>query len=143
MKRLLIVLLSILMLFTLTSCEEIEAVLGLIPKFSTEIPNLVAGKFYSFTTEENEALGIFNDGYIFNSQELTFEYIAEEVSKKGTYEVKYSTFAITECAGKLYLRFESGEAEIFDFKLECTANGGPEALYLNKELGQYIYMGDV
>ncbi len=141
MKKIFLVLLSTLFLFTLTSCAEIEAILGLIPKFDTELPNLVSGRFAKISGGN----GSEKEQYLFNSKTGTFEFLEEEQVEgrdKGTYSVEYSVFAITECAGKLTLRFENGEVQVYEFKLECTATGGPEALFLGDKSNVYYYWGD-
>ena len=51
-NKIIILLLFILLFFT--SCEEINGVLGLLPKFDSTLPNNISGKWVYFENEEFE-----------------------------------------------------------------------------------------
>lgn len=146
-NKIIILLLFILLFFT--SCEEINGVLGLLPKFDSTLPNNISGKWVYFENEEDrsgdENEASFTRQFIFDSKENKFSlsYVDKtQVNKSGSYSYSYKTYTITECNGVLTLRFDDGSVEEYDFYISSTAISGPEKLMLSDGL-TYYYWGNV
>lgn len=146
-NKIIILLLFILLFFT--SCEEINGVLGLLPKFDSTLPDNISGKWVYFENDEdrfgNEDYALFTKSYEFNSKEKNFSlsyFDKKWENKNGFYTLNYKTYTITECNGVLILRFDDGSVEEYDFYISSTAISGPEKLMLSDGL-TYYYWGNV
>lgn len=128
----------IISLFSLTSCDDIKSLMSLIPKFDGKLPNNIAGSYAYFRNDEERDAGTYSKLYKFNSKENTFTETVDTTTRKGSYTVSYTTYAITECNGTLTLNFEDSPSEIYQFYFYSTAVDGPEYLRL-AEVGSTIY----
>lgn len=141
MRKASIILFIILSLFTLTSCEDINAILSLLPKFDTSLPNNISGKWAYYDGEEEKALNHYSRLFTFDSKEKKFKYEDTFGTKKnGSYNVEYKTYAITECNGTLTLYFEDNTVISYEFYYKATATDGPEYIVLSNN-GTYYYRG--
>lgn len=141
MRKVSIILLIILLLFTLTSCEDISAVLSLLPKFDTSLPDNISGIWSYFDSEEEKNDNHFARQFVFDSKEKKFTYEeAIGTKKNGSYKVEYKTYAITECNGTLTLYFEDNSVVNHEFYYKATAIDGPEYIILSND-GTYYYGG--
>lgn len=124
-------------LFTLTSCDMMNTLKGVIPKFDGNLPNNIAGSYAYFRSDEEKTNGEYSKLYKFNSKENTFTETVGTTTRSGSYTVSYKTYAITECNGTLTLRFDTDASEIYDFYFYATAVDGPEYLRLADADGAY------
>ncbi len=141
MKKVSIILLLILLLFTLTSCEDINAILSLLPKFDTSLPNNISGKWAYYENEEYKAINQYSRLFTFDSKERKFTY--EDtigIKKNGSYNVEYKTYAISECNGTITLYYEDNSVISYEFYYKATATDGPDYLVLSNN-GTYYYRG--
>ncbi len=135
--------LLIVILITLTGCEEINGVLGLMPKFDTSLPNCISGKFAYFETDAERSSGEYTVLYAFDGRQGTFtrsESGSGVSVKKGTYKVIYRTYGITEANGTIRFTFEDGKSEDSQFYYSATAIGGPDHIILSDQR-KYVYWG--
>ncbi len=138
-------LLIVVSLFALTSCDDVKSLMGLIPKFDGNLPNNIAGTYAYFRNDEEKADYAYSKLYKFNSKENTFTETVDTTTRGGTYTVSYKTYAITECNGTLTLNFDSGSSEIYQFYFYATAVDGPEYIRLADDDGiykDYYYWGN-
>lgn len=141
MKKLILPL--IIILITLTGCEEINGVLGLMPKFDSSLPNCISGKFAYFESEADMSMGEYTTLYTFDSREGTFSRIESgsgAAMEKGTYRVMYRTYGITEANGTIRFTFEDGNTMETGFYYAATAIGGPDHIILSDQR-KYVYWG--
>ena len=140
-RKLLLGILLLLFLFANTSCDMMETLKGVIPKFDGKLPNVISGKFAYFEDETAKSYGTYSKLYSFNSSDNTFSIKLEneESGGSGSYLVKYSKFTITENNGIIYLFYEDGAVEILEFYYYATATNGPE--YITLSDGTYYYWG--
>ena len=141
MKKFLIVLLAVLSLISLSSCDDMKALMDLIPKFDGNLPNNISGQYAYFRTEEDKAAGIYTKLYSFSSKTGIFTAKDESAVRSGKYEVSYKTYAITECNGTIKLSFDDGSTESYDFYYYATAVDGPEYIRLS-DGRTYYYWGN-
>ena len=140
-----IVLLAVLACFMVTSCDDMKALMSLIPKFDGKLPNAISGKFAHFSNEANMEIGNYDILYTFNSIEGTFKRESSTgisdtpKTETGTYSVAYDTYTITESNGKIYLTFENGTSEILGFYYFATATTGPEYIKLSDKKTYYYW----
>lgn len=136
---------SILLLFSLlmlSSCDDINAVLSLLPKFDSSLPNNISGTFAYFSSEENMDRGEYDRVYRFDSRSGSFTLsVTGENQRSGKYKVEYRTYAITECNGTIVLAFDDGSSESLEFYYYATAVGGPEYIRLS-DRKTYYYWGN-
>ena len=141
MKRLSILFL-VLFLLVLTSCDEINGVLDLMPKFDSSLPCVISGSYAYFESEEAEERGEYTQLYVFDSKEGKYTYtLSTEDGIKmetGSYSVQYTTFTVTECNGKISLFLDDGKKKCRDFYWSASALSGPEYLLLD-DGRKYIY----
>ncbi len=130
-KRLLLTIIMMLLL-VLTSCEEIEGILSILPKFDGNLPNNISGEYAYYASEADKKNHIYTRLYVFNSKDNTFSEYTETTERSGTYTVKYKAYAVTECNGILTFDYENGTSESYSFYFYATAVNGPE----------YIIFGD-
>lgn len=126
--------------FLLSSCDDIKQIMSLVPKFETDLPNVISGNFAYYEDESNK----YSELYTFNSDTKEFTYTnVYNGTKRGTYTYEYIDFNITICNGYLTLQLEDGNSEKYGFLYEATATDGPSSLTLNRN-GQtrvYVYKG--
>lgn len=130
-------------LFMLTGCDDINAVISLLPKFDTALPNNLDGKWAYFDSKEDRLNNEFSRQFTFDSKEQKFKLEIAGVgtiTKSGSYSVQYKTYTITECNGTLTLYYEDNSVEKFDFYYKATAIDGPEYITLSNS-GTYYYGG--
>lgn len=137
-RKYILLLITLIFVILLTSCDKVESLTKLIPKFDNKLPNNIAGKYVYFENEENKEDG-FTTRLTFTSSEGTFTEEAGTTERKGTYTVNYKTYAITECNGTINLNYESGNSESYEFYFYATATGGPEYIMLGDKT--YYYEG--
>lgn len=139
-KKYILLLITLIFLSLLTSCDKVESLTKLIPKFDSKLPNNVAGKYayYNSETDRKENVGYITL-FTFTSPEGTFTEKTGTTERKGTYSVNYKTYAITECNGTINLNYENGNSESYEFYFYATATGGPEYMMLGDK--KYYYEG--
>ena len=141
-KKFFIVVLAVLSLMSLSSCDDMKALMDLIPKFDGNLPNNISGKFAYFRTEEEKAAGTYSKLYSFKSKDGTFTVTDESSSRSGKYSVSYKTYAITECNGTIsFVYDDDGSASSLDFYYYATAVDGPEYIKLS-DGRTYYYWGN-
>ncbi len=138
-KKFILLLIVVIFVSLLTSCDQVKSLTKLIPKFDNKLPNNVAGKYASYETTEAKKAKEYTTLFTFTSAEGTFTKKTETEEKKGTYSVNYKTYAITECNGTINLNYESGNSESYEFYFYATATGGPEYIMLDDKT--YYYEG--
>ncbi len=138
-KRYLYILILILLIFTLSSCDEVSSLMSLVPKFERSLPNNIAGKYAYYSSEENKEANEYTTLYTFSSKEGTFTKDTEDGVKEGAYSVEYKTYAITECNGTITLTYENKTKEEYEFYFYATATKGPEYIMLGSRT--YYYEG--
>lgn len=107
MKKLLLIILAITLLFTISSCDYLNAgitlVKGQIPSFESGLPDLLSGTYKKLT-----ASGNFFEKAIILSNDNSFKWIQDlnQADKiiKGLYSVQYSVFTETQMAGTISLQ---------------------------------------
>lgn len=143
MKKILTICVLIFSLFMLTGCDDINAVISLLPKFDTTLPNNLDGKWAYFDSEEERLNNEFTRQFTFDSKEQRFKLEisgAGTITKSGSYSVQYKTYTITECNGTLTLYYEDNSVEKYNFYYKATAIDGPEYITLSNS-GTYYYGG--
>ena len=134
-KRIFILFLVTFSLF-LSGCDEINQLMTLVPKFETDLPNVFSGKF-AYYADENEL-------YEFDPIEKTFTYMDTETStenpKTGSYTYSYIDFIITECNGYLNLYFDDDTTQVYGFRYEATATGGPVSITLRQNSRDKVFV---
>ena len=141
-----IILLTIAVCFLFSSCDEVESILGLIPKFDGNLPNVISGKFAYYEDEDYMGVdGGYTTLYSFNSQDGTFirrdaTGFSDQIERSGTYEVEYYTFTTTESNGVIHLYYDDGEKINLEFYFKATATKGPEYIKLS-DSKTYYYEG--
>ncbi len=138
-KKFILLLITLIFVSLLTSCDQVKSLTKLIPTFDNKLPNNVAGKYASYETTEAKKAKEYTTLFTFTSAEGTFTKKTETEEKKGTYSVNYKTYAITECNGTINLNYESGNSESYEFYFYATATGGPEYIMLDDKT--YYYEG--
>lgn len=138
-KKILYITLIIISLFTLSSCDDVKSLFSLLPKFEKSLPNNVAGKYAYYSSNENKENNSYTTLYTFSSKEGTYTKKTEDGEEKGTYSVKYKTYAITECNGTITFNDEDGNSEEYEFYFYATATGGPEYIMLGSRT--YYFSG--
>lgn len=138
-KKCLLLLSAVALVLTLTSCDQIESLTKVFPRFDSKLPNNVAGKYAYYKTEEDRKAREYTTLFIFTSSDGTFTEKTETEEKKGSYSVNYKTYAITECNGTINLNYESGSSESLEFYFYATAVGGPDYIILGDKT--YYYAG--
>lgn len=138
-KKLLHITIILLFILTLSSCDDVKSLVSLLPKFDKNLPNNVAGKYAYYSSGENKTAKEYTTLYKFSSKDGTFTKDTEDGETKGTYSVKYKTYAITECNGNITLTDEEGKSEEYEFYFYSTATGGPEYIMLGSRT--YYYEG--
>ncbi len=138
-KKYILLLITLIFVTLLTSCDKVESLTKLIPKFDNKLPNNIAGRYVYLMDEKDKNAG-FITRFTFTSSEGTFtEETTGTTERKGTYSVNYKTYAITECNGTINLNYESGNSESYEFYFYATATGGPEYMMLDDK--KYYYEG--
>lgn len=138
-KKLLYISIILITALSLTSCDQVKSLMKIVPKFDNKLPNNVAGKYAYYRNEEEKEAGKYTTLYNFTSTDGTFTKTTESGTEKGSYTVKYKTYAITECNGTITLNYEEGSSESFEFYFYSTAVGGPEYIMLGSRT--YYYEG--
>ena len=118
MKKILTICVLIFSLFMLTGCDDINAVISLLPKFDTTLPNNLDGKWAYFDSEEERLNNEFSRQFTFDSKEQRFKLEISGVgtiTKSGSYSIQYKTYTITECNGTLTLYYEDNSVEKYNF----------------------------
>lgn len=138
-KRFFILFLVIFSLF-LSGCDEINQLMTLVPKFETNLPNVFSGKFVYYVDEDYESMKRYDELYEFDPIEKTFTYTNTESSKTGTYTYSYIDFIITECNGYLNLYFDDDTTQVYGFRYEATATGGPVSITLRQNSRDKVFV---
>lgn len=142
-----IILMAIISCFLLSSCDDVKAVMSLIPKFDGKLPNVISGKYAYFPGEDkSEGYGIL---YTFDSNAGTFKREKSTgdsdtpITVKGSYSVEYDTYTITKSNGNIFLYYEDGTSEFLRFYYYATATDGPEYIKLSDDdkTLTYYYQG--
>lgn len=141
MRKIKNILIVLAMAFVLTSCDDIKQIMSIIPKFETDLPNVISGKFAYFESPGDVG---YSELLIFDpsTMEFSFENV-ESGTQRGSYSYQYIDFNITICNGTLLLTYEDGRTERYGFLYEATATDGPSSITLNRN-GQskvYVYKG--
>ncbi len=137
--KILLCLFIVVSAFLLTSCDEVDAVKSVIPKFSMSLPNVFSGAYVIYP-ENSESSGNtgFTEAYFFNSKDSTFDYSdASSFSSGNVFSYKYTTFTTTECTGVITLEFVNGQKKTLSFVWRATALRGPENLTLGSVVYEY------
>lgn len=150
MKKIRFVLLSILALVMFSSCDDMKAVMSLIPKFDGKLPNVIAGKFAYFANENDKDNGEYTRRYDFNNKENKFTlYISTgpgDAYKKvitGKYSVAYTTYTITESNGTIKFEYDDGsDSTSTEFYYYASTLDGPQYILLSDER-TYYYWGEL
>ena len=138
MKKLLLIILTITLLFSLSSCDYLNAgitlVKGQIPSFESGLPDLLIGTYKSLTESGN----YYNKALILSNDD-SFKWI-KDVNKpgdaiKGKYSFQYKVFTETQMAGTISFKLEknsdpSGEVINEDFVLTFDKRTGKATLLL-------------
>ena len=132
-KRILFFVLFLLFLFS--SCDEINGVMGLLPRFDSNLPNNISGTYVYFESEEAKDKGEYNSLLCFDSKEGTFTYTFSNEegvkTERGKYKILYKTYKTTECNGNITFVFEDGREKDSSFYWYASALSGPEYLMLD------------
>lgn len=147
MKKLLLIILTITLLFSLSSCDYLNAgitlVKGQIPSFESGLPDLLSGTYKKLT-----ASGNFFEKAIILSNDNSFKWIQDlnQADKiiKGLYSVQYSVFTETQMAGTISLQPQveynlTGETYNKSFVLTFNKKTGKATLVLAGV--EYLYTG--
>lgn len=142
-KRIFILFLVTFSLF-LSGCDEINQLMTLVPKFETDLPNVFSGKFAYYADENYESMKQYDELYEFDPIEKTFTYMDTETStenpKTGSYTYSYIDFIITECNGYLNLYFDDDTTQVYGFRYEATATGGPVSITLRQNSRDKVFV---
>lgn len=109
MKKYLYLILLILLVAVISSCDVMKSAINLIPSFDGNLPNVFSGRYALFENEEDRYS--LNPAYInlfeFDSKTKTFKYEPRETSQiqEGIYEYKYTSYKITDAYGTLTLKY--------------------------------------
>ena len=147
MKKLLLIILTITLLFTISSCDYLNAgitlVKGQIPSFEAGLPDLLIGTYKKITKSGN-----YYDKALILSYADSFKWI-RDVNKPGDtiigkYSFQYKVFTETQMAGTISFKLEknsdpSGEVINEDFVLTFDKRTGKATLLINGI--NYIYTG--
>lgn len=139
-KKLILFMIIVCSIFALTSCDDVKALMELVPKFDGNLPNNIAGKYAYFASEVDKEAGTYTTLFSFDSKEDTFTESFEGGAKSGKYIVDYKTYAITECNGTITLKYDDGNIESHQFYFLASAINGPEYIIIDKK--QYYYWGN-
>ena len=147
MKKLLLIILTITLLFTISSCDYLNAgitlVKGQIPSFEAGLPDLLIGTYKSLTKSGN-----YYDKALILSYADSFKWIRNvnepEDTIIGKYSFQYKVFTETQMAGTISFKLEknsdpSGEVINEDFVLTFDKRTGKAILLINGI--NYIYTG--
>jgi len=139
MKKLLLIILTITLLFSLSSCDYLNAgitlVKGQIPSFESGLPDLLIGTYKSLTESGN----YYNKALILSNDD-SFKWI-KDVNKpgdaiKGKYSFQYKVFTETQMAGTISFKPQgedgklTGEVINEDFVLTFDKRTGKATLLL-------------
>lgn len=134
MKKVFVVL-SLVSLLLLSSCDDVKGVLELLPKFDSNLPNNISGSYAYFDSEEAKDRGEYTRLFTFDSKEntYTFTFSTDEgvIKDSGKYSVRYTTYKITECNGVISLENQDKEKRDISFYWYSSALSGPEYLMLD------------
>ena len=148
MKKLLLIILTITLLFTISSCDYLNAgitlVKGQIPSFEAGLPDLLIGTYKSLTKSGN-----YYDKALILSYADSFKWI-RDVNKPGDtiigkYSFQYKVFTETQMAGTISFKPQgedgklTGEVINEDFVLTFDKRTGKAILLINGI--NYIYTG--
>lgn len=118
----------------LTGCDEVNALIDLVPKFSSDLPNVISGKFAYYEDEQAAADKVYLELFEFDAVNRKFVHsVAGEETESGTYSYSYLDFTILECNGYLTLSYVDGDQTRLSFKYEATAVGGPVSLTFRQD----------
>ena len=143
MKKLAIMFFSLLVLVLLASCDQVNNLVGLIPSFEDNLPNIFEGTYASFESDYDMQEGIYTERFVFvpTDNSVTYRSVADgnSISKGGKYSYSYSSFQITDCNGYLTIDYGDGDIEVFSFLYHATALEGPVSLTLSQNNTSTIY----
>jgi len=129
----------------LTGCSDIEALTTLIPKFSSELPNVFSGTYAYYESEEDkekrEATYIYKFDAVSQSvikTERSDNGTGSEMEVKGTYSYSYEKFDITRASGYLTINLRRNVMENGEKKKD---EGGNEIYYIDSSTFGFLFEG--
>lgn len=125
-------LLLLLVVLFVSSCDLMNTAIGMIPSFDGDLPNVFNGNFAYFEVPPEDMSGsthLYTSNYKFSAKDHTFEYDGEGnvPLESGTYSYTYSSYDIISASGILELVFlEQTESKPPEESIDSGDNGNTE-----------------